>query len=61
MGKTNTTVCEKCGKEFLWSVHDGIWPGGKDKEFIICPYCNNAAGSVMTNGFIEVRKTENDG
>lgn len=34
-------------------------PGGKDREFIYCPYCNQENGSEITSGWIETYKAEN--
>lgn len=55
----NTTVCEKCGKKYMWQVQDWGCPGGKEREYAYCPYCNTAGPSAVTNGVINTRKIEN--
>jgi len=52
----NNTKCKKCGKEFKTEVTDMRVPGGKDRENIHCPYCNEINGSVMTSGFVFTEK-----
>lgn len=50
-GAKNAT-CEKCGHEFHWRNWGDVYPGGKDKEDIICPKCGNITGSIVTSGSI---------
>ena len=47
-----TVSCSNCKKEFYYEVTDMRVPGGKDKEYILCPYCGHVNGSVMTSGFV---------
>ena len=51
-------VCKSCEKEFLFQVFDMRVPGGKDREYICCPYCREENGSVITSGWVETYKTE---
>ena len=44
--------CEKCKNEFVYQVTSMNVPGGKDKENIICPYCNEMNGYEITSGFV---------
>ena len=53
-------VCSKCGKQFSWAVSGDVWPGGKDREDIICPYCGECTGSVVTSGFLVTKKAEDE-
>ncbi len=52
----NKTVCEKCNRMFGYTVTSMNVPGGKDKEFIYCPYCNQKNGWVITSGFVYSHK-----
>ena len=45
-------ICKKCKKLFYYEVGDMGVPGGKDREYIYCPYCNEKNGSEITSGFI---------
>ncbi|CAD5599723.1 hypothetical protein RZ714_004588 [Escherichia coli] len=49
---------ESCNKEFIYWEHSGGYPGGKDKEPIICPYCGHKNGYEMTSGLISSKKIE---
>lgn len=51
-------VCKKCNKKFSWYIYDDVYPGGKDREYIYCPYCNTINGSEMISGFIGTNKEE---
>jgi hypothetical protein len=52
--------CKKCGKEFRYVVTDMGVPGGKDREYIYCPYCGETNGSEVTSGFIHTYKIEEE-
>lgn len=56
----SNAVCsnEKCKKEFIYWEHSGGYPGGKEKETIVCPYCGHENGFVMTSGLISSKKLE---
>lgn len=51
-------VCSSCKKEFSYQVFDMKVPGGKDREYILCPYCHKENGSVITSGRVETYKEE---
>ena len=51
-------VCKSCKKEFSYLVFDMRVPGGKDREYIYCPYCGQENGSKITSGWIETYKGE---
>ena len=44
-----TETCNKCGEKFSVSKIGGGVPGGKDKEPVICPYCNHTVRTEMTS------------
>lgn len=48
--------CEKCNGHFEYHEDGAIYPGGKDKEDIICPYCGEKNGTIMTSGFVRCKK-----
>lgn len=50
--------CKECGEEFRWSEEGPFYPGGKDTEFINCPYCNARNGSIRTSGSVMSWKDE---
>ncbi|MBR3502106.1 MAG: hypothetical protein IKO06_04285 [Alphaproteobacteria bacterium] len=54
----NSIKCKKCGKLFGYSVCGTIYPGGKEKEDIDCPYCGENNGYEMTSAFVETYKLE---
>lgn len=52
--------CKKCGKEFRVKITDMRVPGGKDREYIYCPYCGEENGSEMTSGFVYTYKIDEE-
>ena len=44
--------CKNCGKEYYYKSTGNIWPGGKDLEMAICPYCKAEGPSEFISGFI---------
>ena len=60
--KNSMTIieCEKCGKKFGYAETGNIWPGGKDREYVNCPYCGETAFSKMTSGFIHACKMDEE-
>lgn len=48
--------CKKCGKLFDYTIVGTIYPGGKEREYIDCPYCGEINGSEMTSAFIHTFK-----
>lgn len=55
-----TTTCKNCGKDFRYEVTDMGVPGGKDREYVYCPYCQAENGSYVTSGFVHSYKIENE-
>lgn len=53
--------CKKCGKTFGYEHTGNIYPGGKDREYIVCPYCRETNGSIMTSGFVYTYKLDENG
>lgn len=54
--KETRKTCVSCSKEFTWSEHGPYYPGGKDTEYINCPYCGEKNGSIRTSGFVFTNK-----
>lgn len=52
--------CSKCGKKVEYELEGMVYPGGKDREEAICPYCSNVLASKMTSQFFYVRGLEDD-
>lgn len=57
----NIVKCEKCGREYGCQSGDNPWPGGKGREYAICPYCGAEGPSEMISGFITSYKLDDDG
>lgn len=57
LGK-DVRTCGKCGKMYSVSNDGDRWPGGKDREEIICPHCGHVDGYMMTSGFPRTFKEE---
>ena len=53
--------CKNCGKDYYYESSGNIWPGGKECETAICPYCKAEGPSEMISGFINSYKLDNDG
>lgn len=53
-------ICQQCGKKFSYVIADTGAPGGKEREYIYCPYCRAENGSVVTNGFINTYKEDGE-
>lgn len=51
-------TCKDCGKDFTWSEEGPFYPGGKDTEYIKCPYCGAKNGSIRTSGFVYTQKID---
>lgn len=51
-------TCEKCEKRFSWYEYGDDYPGGRDTEYIRCPYCQSDNGSIRTSGYVMVSKIE---
>ncbi len=61
MKKEHIVKCEKCGKDYCYESTVNPWPGGKDREFAYCPYCNAEGPSEVISGFIYSYKLDDDG
>lgn len=54
----NVVTCEKCGRKYGYSSGGNPWPGGKDREYAVCPYCGAEGPSEFISGFITSYKLE---
>lgn len=50
--------CKKCGKLVEYQLIGEVYPGGKDREEAICPYCGTVLESRMTSQYYFVRGLE---
>ena len=50
MDDKDIRTCSQCGKQFEVRNEGDMFPGGKEKEEIYCPYCHTYNGSIMTSG-----------
>lgn len=51
-------VCKECGKKYRARNIGDQYPGGKEQEAIICPWCNHVDGNLTTSGWAETEKVE---
>ncbi len=51
-------VCKKCGKKYRVRNISDQYPGGKEKEELICPWCKHVDGKLTTSGWVETEKVE---
>ena len=58
MLKKQGTICKYCEKEFVYKNMGDIYAGGKEREDIVCPYCNKVNFSKMTSGYFCSYKLE---
>ncbi len=58
---SNIIKCKKCGQEYDYIECGGGYPGGKDREEALCPYCGEADFSRMTSGYFETYKVDSNG
>ena len=61
MIKGHFMKCENCKKEYYYESTGNPWPGGKDREFAICPYCKAEGPSEFISGFIYSYKLDENG
>ena len=54
----NIENCIKCGKKFEWQLVGTVYPGGKDRESIRCPWCGEENGSRMTSQRMYIKKID---
>lgn len=57
-GQKDITSCHNCQRKFSYTNTGDRWAGGKENEPIICPYCGENNGWVMTSGFILCSKID---
>ena len=51
-------ICNHCGKKYSVENRNDRFPGGKEKEEIICPHCGEIDGYMMTSGYPYTQKEE---
>ena len=61
MIQSGIITCKKCGGKFTWHEYNGGYPGGKDRESVCCPYCDEEAFSVVISGVVAIEKVEEPG
>ena len=52
--------CPKCGKKVEYGLVGNVYPGGKEREEAICPYCGYVLESRMTSQYYDVKGLEDD-
>lgn len=61
MDTMSRETCKKCGKVFAYEFWGTVYPGGKDREYVDCPYCGETAFSRMTSQCVAIRKLDEQG
>lgn len=54
-------ICKKCKLEFAYEFWGTVYPGGKDKEYVVCPYCGETAFTKMSSQNVSIYKIDNNG
>lgn len=52
--------CKGCGKLVEYQLIGNVYPGGKDREEAICPYCGYVLESRMTSQYYYVKGLEDE-
>lgn len=55
------TECKKCGKKYAYEVWGTVYPGCKEREYAVCPYCGEEGHSEMTSQNISSYKIDDEG
>lgn len=55
-----TIKCDKCKRLFKYKEILDNFPGGLEKEEVICPYCGYVNCEIMTSGIIKTEKIDID-
>jgi len=54
-------TCQHCSKQYAFELVGNVYPGGKDREYAVCPYCGEIGYSEMTSQTIRVYKIDSNG
>lgn len=54
-------TCKKCGMKYAYEIWGTVYPGGKDRESAVFPYCGEVGFSKMTSQNISSYKLDKDG
>ncbi len=57
----NSYTWTACGKNFIISITNAGYPGGKNRESIYCPWCGAENGAKITSGIITSYREEKEG
>ena len=58
MKKEYQIKCKNCGENFIYENRGDVFPGGKEKEEVICPYCRKNNMYIMTSGTVVTHKLQ---
>ena len=53
--------CKNCGKKVEYELVGAVYPGCKDREEAVCPYCGYVLESMMTSQYYYVKGLEDEG
>lgn len=59
--KMEKVICKKCGNVYGYEICGMVYPGCKDCEEAICPYCGEVGYSKMTSQNISSYKLDANG
>ena len=54
-------TCKKCGMKYAYEIWGTVYPGGKDRESAVCPYCGEVGFSKMTSQNVSSYKLDKGG
>ena len=58
--KNGKKICNNCKKEYFYENIGDRFPGGKEKEEVVCPYCKKIDFYIMTSGYVKTSKIEEE-
>lgn len=56
MKKEYQIKCKNCKENFIYENRGDVFPGGKEKEEVVCPYCGKVNMHIMTSGSVVTYK-----
>ncbi|WP_026523270.1 hypothetical protein [Butyrivibrio sp. MB2005] len=57
----NIINCKNCGNSYGYEIWGPVFPGGKELEEAICPYCQTVGFKKMTSQNISSFKIDSNG
>ena len=58
MSDNDIKTCKRCHMKYRMIIIGDCWPGGKEQEEVICPWCGIVDGMMTTSGSVHTEKVE---